>query len=132
MKKIVYPIIIILMFGWLPGCSKEQSGENVIPADRSNVNDTLLQVNTKWTGDFDGMIERRFVRVLVPFSKTFYFVVEGKQRGITYDMLREFEKYVKNQTYTYDEAKVLEAEKLIREQYYFEILRLVNDLEVQL
>ncbi len=94
MKKIVYPIIIILMFGWPPGCSKEQSSENVIPADRSSVNDSSLQVNTKWTGDFGGMVERRFVRVLVPFSKTFYFVDKGKQRGITYEMLGEFEKYV--------------------------------------
>jgi hypothetical protein len=34
-----------------------------------------------WTGDFDGMLKRRFIRVLVSFSKTQYYVVNGVQRG---------------------------------------------------
>jgi len=44
-----------------------------------------------WTGDLDGMIERRAIRVLVPFSKTFYFVDRGHQRGITYEVVKKFE-----------------------------------------
>ncbi len=44
-----------------------------------------------WTGDLDGMTERRMIRVLVPFSKTFYFVDRGQQRGITYEVLKKFE-----------------------------------------
>src|SRR5262245_49971814 len=39
----------------------------------------------KWTGDLDGMIKRRLVRILVPYSKTFYFVDRGTQRGIAYE-----------------------------------------------
>ena len=34
-----------------------------------------------WTGDLDGMIERRVIRVLTVYSKTFYFVDKGVQRG---------------------------------------------------
>jgi membrane-bound lytic murein transglycosylase MltF len=45
-----------------------------------------------WTGDLDGMIERRVVRVLTTYSKTFYFVNHGTQRGATYDVFRLFEK----------------------------------------
>ncbi|MBW2412133.1 MAG: lytic transglycosylase F, partial [Deltaproteobacteria bacterium] len=45
-------------------------------------------------GDFDKMAEKRQIRVLVTYSKTFYFLDRGKQRGITYDLLEEFEKYV--------------------------------------
>jgi hypothetical protein len=30
-----------------------------------------------WTGDLDGMIERRMIRVLVPYSKTLYFSDRG-------------------------------------------------------
>ena len=26
-----------------------------------------------WKGDFDGMLERRMIRVLVPYSRTLYF-----------------------------------------------------------
>ena len=39
-----------------------------------------------WTGDFDGMIKRRVIRILVPYSKTYYFVDRGVQRGLAYDV----------------------------------------------
>jgi membrane-bound lytic murein transglycosylase MltF len=45
----------------------------------------------KWTGDLDGMIQRRVIRVLVAYSKTHYFVDRGTQRGLTYDFGRLFE-----------------------------------------
>jgi membrane-bound lytic murein transglycosylase MltF len=45
----------------------------------------------KWTGDFDGMIKRRYIRALVPYSKTFYFIDRGTQRGLAYEALRLFE-----------------------------------------
>ena len=47
-----------------------------------------------WTGDYDGMVERNQVRVLLPFSKTFYFLDGGRQRGLTYDMLKAFEDQI--------------------------------------
>lgn len=46
----------------------------------------------KYTGDLDGMIERRFVRVLVTYSKTHYFVDRGKLGGLTYEFGRMFEE----------------------------------------
>ena len=42
-------------------------------------------------GDLDGMIQRRQIRVLVPYSKTFFFVDKGTQRGVTYDLFTTFE-----------------------------------------
>lgn len=46
-----------------------------------------------FTGDYDAMVERRLVRALVPYSRTFYFVDEhGRQRGASIDTLTEFEK----------------------------------------
>jgi membrane-bound lytic murein transglycosylase MltF len=45
-----------------------------------------------WTGDLDVMAQRRVIRVLVPYSKTLYFVdLGGVQRGISYDFMRAFE-----------------------------------------
>jgi len=38
-----------------------------------------------FTGDFDEMIKRRLVRVGVIYSRTFYFVDKGVQRGIAYE-----------------------------------------------
>ena len=51
-------------------------------------------IASAWTGDFDGMVERNHVRVLLPFSKTFYFLDGGRQRGLTYDMLKAFEDQI--------------------------------------
>jgi membrane-bound lytic murein transglycosylase MltF len=45
-----------------------------------------------WTGDLPGMIKRRAIRVLVPYSRTLYFVdLGGTQRGMSYDFMRAFE-----------------------------------------
>jgi membrane-bound lytic murein transglycosylase MltF len=51
----------------------------------------LAMPDAVWSGDLDGMIERRQIRVLVPYSKTFYFVDRGQPRGISYDALSTFE-----------------------------------------
>jgi membrane-bound lytic murein transglycosylase MltF len=45
----------------------------------------------KWTGDLDGMIERRVVRVLTVYSKTTFFVDKGAQMGMIPDAFRLFE-----------------------------------------
>jgi membrane-bound lytic murein transglycosylase MltF len=47
-----------------------------------------------WTGDFDGMTQRRVIRALVVHSKMFYFIDKGQERGVTYDGLKEFESVV--------------------------------------
>ncbi|UCD33284.1 MAG: lytic transglycosylase F, partial [Desulfobacterales bacterium] len=54
----------------------------------------VLKLNEKWSGDFDEMSKKNLIRALVPFSKTFYFLDGGDQRGLTYDLLREFENYI--------------------------------------
>ncbi|MEN7529875.1 transporter substrate-binding domain-containing protein [Cupriavidus sp. DL-D2] len=51
-----------------------------------------------WRGDFDAMLERRVIRVLVPFSRTLYFNDRGQERGLTADFVRDFERYI-NKTY---------------------------------
>jgi membrane-bound lytic murein transglycosylase MltF len=48
----------------------------------------------KFTGDFDRMLERRRIRVLVPYSRTLYFNDRGTQRGLTADLMREFEQHL--------------------------------------
>jgi membrane-bound lytic murein transglycosylase MltF len=50
------------------------------------------EVMKPWTGDLDGMIERRIIRILTVYSKTFYFVDKGVQRGGTYEIFHLFEE----------------------------------------
>jgi len=51
-----------------------------------------------WTGDFDGMLERRVIRVLVPYSRTLYYSDQGRERGVTAELVREWERWI-NQKY---------------------------------
>ena len=52
------------------------------------------QIENKWVGDFDGMVERRIIRVLVVYNKMGFFFDKGRTRGATYDLFMEFEKYI--------------------------------------
>jgi len=54
-----------------------------------------LEISNKpWTGDFDQMLDRRIIRVLVPYSRTLYFNDKGHERGITADTVRDFERWI--------------------------------------
>ena len=46
----------------------------------------------KWTGDYDAMLKRRVIRILIPYSKTYFFIDGAKTRGLAVDAIREFEK----------------------------------------
>ncbi|MDH4556719.1 lytic transglycosylase F [Pseudomonas sp. BN417] len=50
------------------------------------------EIQKPWTGDLEEMKERRIIRVLTIYSKTFYFTDKGTQRGGTYDAFILFEK----------------------------------------
>ena len=48
-----------------------------------------------WTGDFDAMLQqRRFIRVLVVYSKSQYYVINGVQHGSAYEYMKAFEDWV--------------------------------------
>jgi len=53
-----------------------------------------LRLDETWTFDLDSLVQYRAIRVLVPFSRTYYFLDGGLQRGITCEAFREFEKYL--------------------------------------
>jgi membrane-bound lytic murein transglycosylase MltF len=48
-------------------------------------------VSRKWTGDLDGMVKKGFIRALVVYSPTYYFVDRGTERGATFEGLTLFE-----------------------------------------
>lgn len=52
----------------------------------------------KFTDDFDAMEKRRLVRIIVPFSKTIYFIDKGAQYGIAVDFGTEFQKVLNAKT----------------------------------
>ncbi len=57
-------------------------------------NEALARMVEPWTGDLEGMVERRVIRVLTAHSPVLYFVDRGRQRGVVYELVRRFEKHL--------------------------------------
>lgn len=51
-------------------------------------------IREKFLGDYPEMLKRRMIRVLIPPSKTFFFIDRGKKQGLTYEAVMAFEKFV--------------------------------------
>src|SRR3974377_1548450 len=66
---------------------------SVTPAETSTVL-VSLPVFKSWTGDFDGMLNRRLIRILVVPSKTYFFLNKGDTLGLTAETGQEFEKWI--------------------------------------
>lgn len=64
-----------------------------------------IEITKPWTGDLEGMIERRTIRVLVPYSRTLYFLDGATQRGVVHEIMHEFEN-VLNRRLGRDKLKV--------------------------
>jgi membrane-bound lytic murein transglycosylase MltF len=48
-------------------------------------------LDTPFTGDLDGLVARRAIRVGVTFNRTHYFIDRGQERGLAYESLKLFE-----------------------------------------
>ncbi len=68
------------------------------PQNKTNNVALAVQQAAPWSGDFDGMLKRRYMRVLVVYSKTQYYVVNGVQHGSSYEFMQAFQDWV-NQKY---------------------------------
>ncbi|MCA8979114.1 MAG: transglycosylase SLT domain-containing protein [Planctomycetes bacterium] len=52
----------------------------------------VMRVSEPFTGDLDAIRERGVLRVLVTYSRTNFFLAEGRLRGFEYEMFHELEK----------------------------------------
>jgi membrane-bound lytic murein transglycosylase MltF len=81
---IIGPIVSLLL------CAAYAAPTKAPPADALAVN--LEDIQQPWVGDLPGMYDRRVIRVLTTYSKTFFFIDKGTQRGLTHDLFMEFER----------------------------------------
>ncbi len=75
-------VAIILLFSFQPftcfGAEARRTGD--------------FQVDDVRFGDFDTMDKEHFIRFLVPYSKTFFFLDRAQQKGLSHDIIRLFEQ----------------------------------------
>ncbi|BHH85441.1 peptidoglycan lytic exotransglycosylase [Desulforhopalus sp. 52FAK] len=50
--------------------------------------------NAAFSGDYKEMVERRLIRVLVPYNRAFFFFDGAQPKGITYETAINFEKFI--------------------------------------
>ncbi|XCN72578.1 MAG: transglycosylase SLT domain-containing protein [Candidatus Electrothrix aestuarii] len=50
-----------------------------------------------WLGDLDGMLKRGQLRVLIPFSRTFFFRDKEQEFGLSVDILKRYEQFLSEQ-----------------------------------
>jgi membrane-bound lytic murein transglycosylase MltF len=85
-------MLSVACIGLLPANSAlAQNPTPAKPAASTLTIDMSSLAAKSWTGDLDGMIERRAIRVLTTNSKTFFFVDKGVNRGIVADAFKVFE-----------------------------------------
>ena len=69
----------------------ETGDAEVNPADLPS---SLSLVRTQWTGDLDGMEERRVIRVLTVYGAGRYYLDNGEEKGIVAEVMGRFEDAV--------------------------------------
>jgi membrane-bound lytic murein transglycosylase MltF len=66
----------------------------LVPANAAEGKKTALPQYGAWVGDFDEIQKRRQIRMLVPYSKTIFFVDKGDQLGTAAEWGEELDKWL--------------------------------------
>ena len=96
MKRIFTTIALFLLAFQVQLGISAAAAEKPAPSKKLEMDRAIL--DQKFTGDLDAMIQRRLIRVLTVYSKTFYFLDKDTQRGVVYEGMKQFEKEL-NQKY---------------------------------
>ena len=90
-RNFIVPILIkiVILTGILFSTIPE-----IATADKKTPREEIIFQHKTMQDDFDEMIQLRTIRALVTYSKTFYFLDRGRQYGLSYEKLKEFEKFI--------------------------------------
>jgi membrane-bound lytic murein transglycosylase MltF len=119
--SLAHPLFVLVWMCMLAGCQQPKATQEELSAQREldslldkHYNDSLDayqapdeflgMVNKQW-GDLDSMLARRYIRVVVPYSLTYYYVDGTKRKGLAHDALQQFERNL-NKELKFDPPKV--------------------------
>jgi membrane-bound lytic murein transglycosylase MltF len=84
--------LLAIAAGFFRDAAAQSESEVVDPApEAAPLPAGLAPFVEPWKGDLDGMVERRYVRVLTVQSPVLYFVDKGRELGLTYEYAKAFE-----------------------------------------
>lgn len=88
-------LLAMLLVGSVYAASAEKKPP--VPEPRETLKVNTEEMLKPWQGDLSGMLDRRTIRVLTTYSKTFFFIDKGTQRGATHDIFIEYERDLNHQ-----------------------------------
>jgi membrane-bound lytic murein transglycosylase MltF len=90
--RLTFGMIIFLMLG-TSVFGEPSAPAPATPASKQKVRQLELS-RQPFMGDFDQMLERRLIRVVVPYSRSLYFIDKGRERGLAAENVRDFERWI--------------------------------------
>ena len=103
--------LALLVAAGLSACSSEEDEPELTPeeavaeepeaepaAETPAIEDVLpvsyRDMWATWTGDFDGMVERRVLRVVTPFGGYMYYFEDGRPKGAAWELANRLEDHL--------------------------------------
>ncbi len=101
-------LLILLVVAGLSACSGDKEPDAEKPVEAETVSEPVAETPTiqdvlpmsygemwaPWTGDFDGMVERRTIRVVTPYGGYMYYFEDGMPRGAAWELANRLEDHL--------------------------------------
>jgi membrane-bound lytic murein transglycosylase MltF len=81
---------LLVIIAFIALCVAVTAGAQA-PTEKGRTGLDPTRILAKWTGDLDGMQQRRTIRVLTSYNRTLYFIDRGTERGTAADQGRLLE-----------------------------------------
>ncbi len=89
LHAVVVPIILFLLAITVGGVFASPTRKAAFNPDIA-----VKRALQPFKGDLPALIKRRYIRALVAYSKTNFFIEKGRLHGFEYEMLNQYEKYL--------------------------------------
>jgi membrane-bound lytic murein transglycosylase MltF len=86
-RRILLPLLLVVA---LPAAAQRGAVEDSDDIPPASGEEILAVVNDPWTGDLDGILDRRLLRVITTYNRTNFFVEHGQGRGLEYESMMRF------------------------------------------
>lgn len=91
--RILY-LFLLLLFCFVLTPSQTFAQSNSTTAEEDIPNSLIIRIYQPFMGDLDELRKRRIIRVLTTYSRTNYFITPRGFRGIEYELLKAYERYL--------------------------------------
>ena len=120
MKILKYIIIFSIYLAFMPG--------NLFAINKDLPSPLASHFNKQYSDDLDGLLEKRYIRVLTTFNKTNFYLSGSKPYGFEYSLLKDYETFL-NKKYKRRNLKVvLEFISVSRDQLIPALLNGYGDI----